>query len=79
MLPEEADMVKLITIAEVTKLVRAGKSTIYNQIRLRKFPGPIRPVGGKVSRFDEAEILAHIEQRRADRDTAEQTPKRGRK
>jgi prophage regulatory protein len=57
---------ELLTVEEVQRRCGRRKSAIYEDVRARKFPAPVKV--GRSSRWDSREIQAWIDARIAERD-----------
>lgn len=63
---------KLLRIPEVCERVRRGKSTIYSEVKLGRFPAPLKQGGGNF--WLESEIEAYLQQLIAARPANPPTP-----
>ncbi len=52
-------MDRLITMREVVERVGVASRTIYRLIADKKFPAPVKPTGGRASRWVASEVEAY--------------------
>jgi prophage regulatory protein len=67
---EESKALRLLRFNEVLARVPLSKAAIRRAIREGRFPSPCKPLGGRASAWDEAEINAWIASRLAERNRA---------
>jgi prophage regulatory protein len=60
-------IVKLLRLPEVMELVRLGKSTIYEMVKQKRFPAPLKQGGGNF--WIDAEIDAYLQHLISERST----------
>lgn len=56
---------KLLRLPEVMKVVRLGKSTIYEKVKLQSFPAPVKQGGGNF--WIDSEVDAYLKRLIAER------------
>lgn len=65
-----------LTVNEIMTQLKISKTTVYDLVKRRGFPKPLR-IGGS-SRWIEEEVSAYLEEQKAKRDLPQQPTRRGR-